>query len=188
MAKEKLITITQLKENLKDFTQKELTALIIEISKSCPQAKEFLTLRFLKNTDEVVQKYKKKIENEFYPSRGYGRLNLREAKKAISDFKKICSDKTHHIDLLLYYVENCVDFTSDYGDINESFYNSAESVFEQAVKVINATDKAVYEQFKQRINHIVDKAIDGWGFKDSLDYIRDEIDWFDDEEDGDDNV
>ena len=182
MAKEKLITITQLKESLKDFSQKELTELVVEISKSCPQAKEFLTLRFLKNTDEVVHKYKKKIENEFYPSRGHGRLNLREAKKAISDFKKICSDKTYHIDLLLYYVENCVDFTNDYGDINENFYISAESVFEQAVKALNTTDKAVYEQFEQRINHIVDKACDGWGFQDSLAYIRAEIVWVDDDE------
>ena len=182
MAKEKLITITQLKGALKDFSKKELVDLVAEISKSCPQAKEFLTLRFLGNAEELVHKYKKKIEHEFYPSRGHGRLNLREAKKAISDFKKLTSDKALHIDLLLFYVENCVEFTNDYGDIGESFYNSAESVFGQAVKALNSAGKDVYEQFEQRINNIVDNATDGWGFSDALAHIRDEIDWFTDDE------
>ena len=181
MAKGKLITITQLKGALKDLSQKELIELVAEISKSCPHAKEFLTVRFLGDTKELMHKYKKKIEHEFYPSRGHARLNLREAKKAISDFKKISSDKALHIELLIFYVENCVDFTDDYGEINESFYNSGESVFEQAVKTLNAAGEDVYKQYEQRINQIVDKSMNG-GFSDILAHIRDDIKWFVDDE------
>ena len=119
MAKEKLITNSQLKKLLQDLDRDEYIYLITEIVQACPQAREFLTMKFAdnENINEVLEKYKQKVADEFFPKRGYGGLNLREAKKAISDFKKICSDKSMIIDLMLFYVENCVAFTNRYGDI-----------------------------------------------------------------------
>lgn len=139
-AKEKLITNAQLKKLLRDLERDEYIYLITEIAQSCPQAREFLTVKFAceDNINEILAKYKQKVANEFFPARSYGRLNLREAKKAISDFKKICSEKTLVIDIMLFYVENCVEFTDRYGDINESFYNSAVSVYNQVIKEINS--------------------------------------------------
>ena len=37
---------------------------------------------------------------------------------------------------MLYYVEMGVQFTNAYGDIDEAFYNSMESMYERAVKYI----------------------------------------------------
>ena len=135
------------------------------------------------NATEILEKYKQKVEHEFFPKRGFGRLNLREAKKAISDFKKICPDKSLGIDIMLFYVENCVEFTNSYGDINESFYNSAASMFDAVVKELNSGDKTVYDVYARRINSIIERAIDGWGFKDELTGIYYEISWVHDEED-----
>ena len=170
MAKEKLISITLLKKVLQDLSQAELISLITETAQSCPQAKEFLTVKFAakENIAEVLQNYKDKVEHEFFPKRGLGRLNLREARKAISDFKKICQDKAMIVDIMLFYVENCVRFTDEYGDINESFYTSAENVYEQVVKEINHGGEALYNQFANRLKSTADGACDGWGFYDDM--------------------
>ena len=172
MAKEKLITNAQIKKATKGFGRDECIGLILEIAESCPQAREFLTLKFTDNQNDILEKYKQKVKYEFYPSRGFGRLNLREAKKAISEFKKLCSDKIMVIDLMLFYVENCVEFTNDYGDIDERFYSSAESVYEQVVKEVNDSGMPTYEKFAERLEAVVnDTSGIGWGFHDSLQEI-----------------
>jgi hypothetical protein len=151
---------------------------------SCPQAKEFLTVKFSTREFalELLEKYKQKVEHEFYPKRGFGRLNLREAKKAISNFRKICTDKLMGIDIMLFYVENCVEFTNDFGDISETFYNSAASVFASAVKEINSCDKSVYDNFADRLSAIIGSACQGWGFQDELSDIYYELHWVHDED------
>jgi hypothetical protein len=43
-------------------------------------------------TEELYRKSKYKIEHEFFPERGFGKLKLSQAKKAITDFKKLSND------------------------------------------------------------------------------------------------
>lgn len=181
MAKEKLITNAQLKKSLQDYTQYELISLIANISQTCPQAREFLTVKFTgqENIQELLKKYKQKVENEFFPKRGMGRLNLREAKKAISDFKKICQDKAMCIDIALFYVENCVEFTDQYGDINEAFYASAVSVYGQVVKELNSSSGSLYKLFADRLKAAAANACEGWGFQDEMMGLYYEIMWVD---------
>lgn len=182
MAKDKLITDAQIKKSIKNYSPDKYIELILEIAQGCPQAREFLTLIFTENQNMILEKYMQKVQYEFYPPRGFGRLNLREAKTAIADFKKICSDKIMVIDLMLFYVENCVEFTNDYGDIGLTFYNSAVSVFSQVVKEINSAGKDAYEKFAARIQAAVDNTSDiGWGFHDNIVELYYEIEWIDHE-------
>ena len=184
MAKEKLITNAQLKKFLQDLDRDEYIYLITEIAQACPQAREFLTMKFAdnENINEVLEKYKQKIADEFFPTRGYGRLNLREAKKAISDFKKICSEKSMIIDIMLFYVENCVKFTDSYGDIDAPFYNSAYSVYNQVIKEINSNDRELYDIFANRLKLAAENACHGWGFYDDMTALYYEIVWLDEYE------
>ena len=176
MAKEKLITNAQTKKVIKDLNRDECIELILEIVQACPQVREFLTIKFTDNQSDILEKYKQKVRYEFYPPRGFGRLNLREAKKAISDFKKMSTDKDMLIDLMLYYVECCVEFTNEYGDINETFYNSAESVYYQIVKDVNKLGAFVYDRFAERLIAVVnDTSGIGWGFHDNLSDIYNEL-------------
>ena len=184
MAKENLITSTQIKKSLKDLPADDLIRLITDIAQACPQAKEMLTVKFAdkKGTNEILENYKKKVEYEFFPPNGFGRLNLREAKKAISDFKKICPDKAMGLDLMLFYVENCVEFTDTYGDINESFYNSAAGMYNNVVKEINAADMATYKKFADRLKAAAENACAGWGFQDEMMDIYYTITWLEDDD------
>jgi hypothetical protein len=179
----KLITNTQIKKTLKDCEREEYLEIILEIVDASPQAREYLTLKLSENQHEILEKYKLKVRYEFYPPRGgIGNLRLKEAKKAISDFRKICTDRTQWIDIMLFYVENCIEFTNDYGDINETFYNSAVSVYSQAVREVRIAGIAVYEKFAERLKACVDDTSGiGWGFHDDLDDLYLGIDWFDHE-------
>ena len=176
MAKEKLITNAQIKKAIKNCEHDECIELILEIVQACPQAREFLTIKFTDNQNDILEKYKQKVRYEFYPPRGFGRLNLREAKKAISDFKKLSTDKNMLIDLMLYYVENCVEFTNEYGDISETFYSSAENVYLQVVSEVNSLGTSAYDKFAERLSTVVnDTSNIGWGFHECLSDIFHEL-------------
>lgn len=178
----KLITNAQIKKAIQGCEQDELIELILEIAQSCPQAREYLTLIFTENQEEILEKYKQKMKDEFFPKRGFGRLNLREAKKAISDFRKICPDKMMVVDIMLFYVENCVAFTNEYGDINETFYSSAVSVYSDVVKEINAIGAAAYERYAARLDAAAHHACHGWGFYDAMIELYYEIEFVGEDE------
>jgi len=177
--KEKLITITQLKKEIKNLPADDLIRLITDIVQISPQAKEFLTVKYSgkKAINEILENYKEKVEYEFFPPNGFGRLNLREAKKAITDFKKICPDMIMIIDIMLFYVENCVEFTDTYGDINEAFYNSAAGMYGSVVKEINSVNMSLYNKFADRLKAAANNACEGWGFKDEMMDIYNSLVW-----------
>ncbi len=68
---------------------------------------------------------------------------------------------------MLYYVEMGVQFTNTYGDINESFYSSMETMYEHAARLIAAN--GLRDEFETRCKEIVDDTRNiGWGFHDAL--------------------
>jgi hypothetical protein len=121
----------------------------------------------------VAEKYKSIIKHEFFPVRGFGRAQLSVARKAVSDYRKVSASKFGVADVMLYYVEAGVQFTNTYGDIDEAFYNSMESMYERAVKHI--VQHRMQGQFEERCRKIVaDTSEIGWGFHDGLSYIYEE--------------
>ncbi|MCI5179245.1 MAG: hypothetical protein D3911_07970 [Candidatus Electrothrix sp. AW3_4] len=170
----KNITISQLRKELSGKSEKELTDEIVNLFKKIPQVKEYYTVAFSAEGEEhVLEKYKDIITHEFFPKRGYGKARLSVAKKAISDFKKI-SDKPHLIvDIMLHYVEEGVNYTAQYGDINEPFYNSMEKMFEDALEIAKKHNEL--SQFQELCEELVSEACQGWGFQDGLNCIYDEF-------------
>ncbi len=72
--------------------------------------------------------------------------------------------------MLVYYVEQGVACTCQYGDIHQTFYISLESAFEEAVGLVCKTGSTeIAEEFRSRMERIVaDTSNVGWGFHDSL--------------------
>lgn len=162
------ISLNHLKKYLKDCPKEELISDISELIKRFPQVKDYYQLKLNPQDElEVSTKYKKIIEDEFFPARGYGKARLSVAKKAISEYKKVCITEIGMIDVMLFYVEQGVKFTNAYGDIDESFYNSIEGTYEKAISGIKKTGLA--ESFEERCRKIVEDTSDiGWGFHDNL--------------------
>ena len=92
-----------------------------------------------------------------------------EARKAIRDYRKATGNLTGTIDLMLTYVENGTEFTHEFGDINESFYNSLESVLNEMAELLLGEGSEFYPQFRERTQRLTIHADHiGWGYGDSL--------------------
>ena len=163
--------VNDLKKNLKDSSKEELIKEIIELFKKNSFVKDYYILKYdTESNSSVLDKHKDIIENEFFPKRGDGKARLSVARKSITEFKKLSQDKIQLAELMIFYVEEGVKFTNCYGDIDEPFYLSMESMYEKVVKFIISAK--LEDMFKCRCLEIVnDTAGMGWGFHDQLSAI-----------------
>jgi hypothetical protein len=116
---------------------------------------------------DVLEKYRGKIVEQFFPARGDGKLKLGEARKAIRDYRKATGNLPGTVELLMTYVENGTRFTHEYGDIDERFYNSVESALDELAVLLRGKAREIYPQFRDRLAR-VEQMSDGigWGFHD----------------------
>jgi uncharacterized protein YktA (UPF0223 family) len=157
------ITPAILQKHFKDFTKEGLIEEILKLFTMFDEVKEYYQSTIGDNEAEVLKKYKSIIEKEFFPARGDGRARLSVAKKAISDFKRLSSSSKAVADIMLFCVETGVRYTNEYGDIDEQFYSSMESMYEKTLKFI--AENNLKKCFRQRCEKIVDDSDEiGWGF------------------------
>ncbi|MDP4225421.1 MAG: DUF6155 family protein [Bacteroidota bacterium] len=156
----------ELKKALESFDKKKLIDLISDLYDNNKSVKEYLDYYVNPNEKETLEIYKIKVREAFYPKRGFG-FKIAIGKKAISDFRKLKPSAESLIDLLMNYVESGVEFTNDYGDINEGFYSSIESVYHDAMKLIDKNE--FHDKYKIRAHEILKETENiGWGFHDTL--------------------
>ena len=160
--------LNELKKNLNQASKENLIKQISDLFKKNAFVKDYYTIKYDEEQSlAVLARYKDIIENEFLPDRGFGKARLSVAKKAITDFKKLSGNKEQIADIMLYYVEIGVAFTTTYGDIDGPFYTSMEGMYEQAVKYI--VDAGLESLFIDRCLDVVnDTKGMGWGFHDGL--------------------
>lgn len=118
---------------------------------------------------EVLETYRSRIVEQFFPKRGYGKLKLAEARKAIREYKKATANIPGTVELLMTYVESGVRFTREYGDIDERFYNSVESVLDELATLLRSNARELYPLFSERLASVVQMSdCVGWGFHDFI--------------------
>jgi len=112
------------RRQIADWPKPALIALVKDLHDASPENRDFPRARFdAENSGgEALEKYRRKIIEQFFPRRGFGKLKLAEARKAIRDYRKATGNVAGTIDLLLTYVENGTEFTQQFGDINEPYY------------------------------------------------------------------
>lgn len=167
------MTKRELKKGLESFDKKRLIDLISDLYDKNKSVKEYLDYYISPNEKATFEIYKIKVREAFYPKRGFG-FKIAIGKKAISDFRKLKPSADSLIDLLMCYVESGVEFTNDYGDINEGFYSSIESVYHDAMKLIDKN--GLHDNYKIRAFEILKETENiGWGFHDTLSDFYSEI-------------
>lgn len=162
------ITARELRKYLEGRAHDELVEDILRLFTKLEGVKEYYSAQLgLGFDEELLNKHKAAVRKEFFPARGHGDGRLSVARKAVSDYKKVSNNVVGLIDLMVYYVETGVQFTSTYGDIDEPFYNSMESMYGSALKQIAAN--GLQDTFYKRCRRIVtDTSGMGWGFHDAL--------------------
>jgi hypothetical protein len=162
----------QIKSVLASLDKLELIALLKDLFDHSIESRAFLSARFLAEgvPDAILDKYRKRIVEQFFPKRGQGKLDLRSARRTIRDYRKATSDPAGTVDLMLTYVESGTEFTNQFGDINESFYNSLESVLDEMVGLLRTAEgAALYPRFQDRVSRLARAASGiGWGYGDHV--------------------
>jgi hypothetical protein len=157
--------------HINDWSKTALIALVKDLYEAAADNRDFLHARLQaeENAGVALKKYRRKIVEQFFPARGFGKLKLGEARKAIRDYRKATGNLEGIIELMLTYVENGTEFTQEFGDINASFYSSLESVLAEMAELLMAEGRELYPKFRERVQRLAARAAGiGWGYGDAL--------------------
>jgi hypothetical protein len=167
------------RSHLAAWEKPALLALVKDLYEVAAENRDFIQARCQdggrgeESGGEVLEKYRRKIVEQFFPARGEGKLKLREARKAIRDYRKATGNLRGTAELLMTYVENGAEFTHEYGDIDERFYSSVESALDELAALLHGEGRGIYSQFSERLARVEQMTDDiGWGFHD---YIGDVV-------------
>jgi hypothetical protein len=173
--KKKPIGWSAIRQRLNVLSKPGLLALVKDLYEASSSNRDFLHARVQAEAGDgtAVERYRRTIIEQFSPSRGFGKLKLAVARRAIRDYRRATGSLAGTIDLMLTYVENGTQFTRDFGDINEAYYNSLESILHEMTQLLRKKGPALYPQFRERIQRLGDHADHiGWGYGD---YLRDQV-------------
>lgn len=167
--------LTVLKKNLNNLSKAELVTLLIEVYKKRRDSKELIESKFDSDMEIIsLEKYKKQIENEFFPEKGLPTLRYSNMRSALKNFKDISSDPDLIAELMLCHVENGVNFTNEYGDIDERFYDNMSRMYFNLLKHLSKNN--LLSKYEDRCYNIVTETNDiGWGFHDEIKDLYDEF-------------
>lgn len=164
------------RKRLATWDKPALLALVKDLHDAAPGNRHFIQARCqAEDSDgDALEPYRTKIVEQFYPKRGFGKLKLGEARKAIRDYRKATGNIPGTAELLMTYVENGAEFTSQFGDIDERFYSSVESALDELAKLLRGPARELYPSFSERLTKVeqITGGI-GWGFHDFIsDVVR----------------
>jgi len=170
---------TVVKQQLQDWDAAQLTSIIKALYETDAENRQFIQARCKAGKEgeeggaKILETYRKKITKQFFPKSGEAMLNLAEARKNIRDYRRVTGSISGTAKLLMTFVEYGALFTREYGDIDEDFYDTVESVLEELAKLFRSEARDLYPQFSARLSKL-EKITDGvgWGFHD---YIADVV-------------
>jgi hypothetical protein len=157
------------RQQLATWEKPALLALLKDLYEAAGVNRDFIHARSKTGDSggEVLEKYRSKIVEQFFPAQGDGKLKLGEARKAIRDYRKATGNLPGTAELLMTYVENGTRFTHEYGDIDERFYSSLESALDELAALLRGEAQGMYPQFRDRLARVEQMADGiGWGFHD----------------------
>jgi len=171
-----------LKKTLQNADRKELINLIRDLYRLSEENRRYLLAGWMDTKTEsgIMEAYREIIKNEFFPEKGHGMLRYSVAEKAIDNYYKASGDFEGRMELMLFYIENGVDFTNKYGDIDEKFYDKIAGMLEKfCTQLKTPGGKSFYPWFKKRLFDIQKKTkMIGWGFGDDVDFFVKDIEDF----------
>lgn len=162
------MNITDLRRQLSALPQRELEDLIIEVCNKNKQFRELVEITFDPALENVAfEKYKKQIISEFFTARGFGKLRFSVTRNALKNFMDLSKNPELIADLMMTHVESGVNYTNEYGDIDERFYDNIAGMYVKVLRYIAEHD--LKEDFIERCKAVVTSSDGiGWGFHDEL--------------------
>lgn len=157
-----------IKKLLQSMTKAEIIEMVLELYSARKEAKEYLEFYVCPDEKGKLEEYKSIIREEFYPKRRREpQTRFSVCRKAVADFKKLKPSADALAELMVSYMEWATQFTYDYGDMWEQYYDSVESNFDKTVKHIAAN--GLWEKYDKRLQQCVKWSEgNGYGFADAV--------------------
>ncbi|HEX2998545.1 MAG TPA: hypothetical protein VHP14_27230, partial [Anaerolineales bacterium] len=143
---------TEINKQLRELSADDVIKLMKGLHDLSPQNKAWLKAKLLPIAQDAkyLEECRRKVTNHVYrETRGIPHIpQFREAKRVISEYRKSTSDLRGTLDLMLTYIERGHQFTNDFGDIDEPFYDALINMLERfAVELRRSPAK--YELYEQ---------------------------------------
>jgi hypothetical protein len=147
--------LREVRKELTELEKEELIFHISELYKKYKDVKEYFDFYANPNEENILEKFKARVHEGFYPSRGW-RLKLYRSRKAINEFKKLGISPEADAELLLYFSEVAVNYAKEKKTKTESFYIRLENSFEKALEYMQKN--GLLEQFKLAAENVVERS------------------------------
>lgn len=162
---------TAIKRALSGFSRVQLLGLVQDMYRADPKNQGFLHARFLVSDEGTdLSPYKKRIKAAINPSRWDVPIKYRDAKRAISDYNKARGQLGETLELMFYCVKCGNDVTLEFGDLDETFYNSMGSMYGSIVKKLSVqADPELTATWLDRLEKEYQSVVStGWGYGEEL--------------------
>lgn len=153
-----------LKKYLHDLNKEQLEEQIIELYEKFSPVKVFYDFVFNPKEDKLLQEYKTKISQEYFPVkkpnakwRPKAKMRRSVAQKYIKHFISLGVDPFIIADAMLYNIEIAQTYSSSNFIKQELFYKSIFNSYEQAVKFI--ISNGIIADFILRISAINEETL-----------------------------
>jgi hypothetical protein len=160
---------SDVKQSIAALGMSELIQLIASLYRLFKGNRDFLHARFSIG-DNPIGPYKKVIEECMFPDVFKNKpIQIATAKKAINECSKAVGDAKGEAELMTYFVECGNQFTVEFGDIDEAFYDALLKMYARAINKILALSAEEQDDFRKRLKTImVTSNKTGWGYHDGL--------------------
>ncbi len=143
-------------------------ALVKDLYDLSDENRSFIEARFKASTG--IEPHKAAIDAALYPDVNHRKtIQLSAGRRAISQYRKATGDLAGAIELMVFFVERGTQFTMDFGDIDETFYDSLEFMFQDVLDLLTGKGSEFSDRFIPRLTATRDSARNlGWGYYDML--------------------
>ena len=165
------MTKAKLKKHLQSLPKEQVIEVVLDLYDARKEAKDYLEFYLTPDSNAELEKCKKAIEQEFFPTRGFSKKpSFAKCNKIISDFQKLNPDPYCVADLMLFYIEQGCEYAVTFGDMWEQYYITLEYNFDKAMKYMFT--KGMTPEYHKRIEKLLYNASAcGWGFYEELSEI-----------------
>lgn len=160
---------SDIKESIASLDRSELIHLIAGLYRLSKGNRDFFHARFSIG-DDPIGPYKKIIEDCMFPDVFKNKpIQISTAKKAINEYSKAVGAAKGEAELMTYFVECGNQFTVEYGDIGEGFYDALLRMYARAINKVLTLPEEEQHEFRERLKTImVTSDRIGWGYHDGL--------------------
>jgi hypothetical protein len=160
---------SDVKKSIALVDRSELIQLIAGLYRLSKGNRDFLHARFSIGEDPIGP-YTRIIEEGMFPDVFKNKpVQISTAKKAINEYSRAVGDASGEAELMTYFVECGNQFTVEYGDIDEGFYDALLRMYARAINKVLSLPDEEHKEYRERLRRVmVTSDRIGWGYHDGL--------------------